>query len=103
MIPNNSGNPSHTSDNTGQLLALSGGALLNAQQAAKYLNLSESYIRKATARNALPFIKIGTRVLFKKDALNEWIDRHAVAPNSEVSQRAEGIAATALLRKGARA
>ena len=93
-------NPPRTSITTAELTAMSGGALLNAEQAAKYLNLSESYIRKATARNALPFIKIGTRVLFKRDALNAWIDSHAVATNTELSQRAGTIVATALLRKG---
>jgi excisionase family DNA binding protein len=100
MTDNLNGNSSRATDTTADLTAMSGGALLNAEQAAKYLNLSESYIRKATARNALPFIKIGTRALFKRDALNAWIDSHAVATNSEISQRAGTIVATALLRKG---
>jgi excisionase family DNA binding protein len=82
--------------------ALSGGNLMDCAQAAHYLNLSESFLRKAVAGNRVPYIRIGTRVLFKRDALNDWIDRHAVASNVEISQQAEGIAATALLRKGAR-
>jgi excisionase family DNA binding protein len=96
------GTPSPSTESTAKVIAQSDGALLNAEQAAKYLNLSESYIRKATARNALPFVKIGTRVLFKRDALNEWIDSHTVATNAEVSERAGTIAATALNRRARR-
>ncbi|MFI5201566.1 MAG: helix-turn-helix domain-containing protein, partial [Candidatus Kapaibacterium sp.] len=99
MTQVNYGNPSRTSDNTtAQLTAQSGGALLNAEQAAHFLGLSVSYLRKAVAGNRVPYIRIGTRVLFKRAALEAWIDSHSVATTSEVSQRAEGIAASALLR-----
>ena len=101
MQNNLSGNTSLTTDtNTPQLLALSGGSLLDCAQAAHYLNVSESYVRKKVGANAIPYFRLGTRVLFRKSELDSWLDRHAIATNSEVSQRAEGIAATALLRKG---
>ena len=100
MTHAHTGNPSRTTDTTPELTAMSGGALMDCAQAAHYLNLSESYLRKAVAGNRIPYVRIGTRVLFKRDALNAWIDFHAVATNAEISQRAEGIAATALLRKG---
>jgi excisionase family DNA binding protein len=85
---------------TAQLTALSGGALLNAEQAAQYLSLSTSYIRKACAGNRIPFVRVGTRTLFRRVDLDGWIQERVVPTNSEVKARAEGIVATALLRKG---
>ncbi len=73
--------------------------LLNSSQAATYLNVSESYVRKAVARNSIPFVRIGTRVLFKRETLNEWIDRHTVATADVVSNEASHRAVTLYSRR----
>jgi excisionase family DNA binding protein len=73
------------------------GALLNAKQAAQYLNLSESFIRKATAKNVLPYVKIGTRVLFRQSDLDAWIQMRSIPMKDEFSSRAEALAATVML------
>lgn len=96
-------NHSQISDNaTGQLLAQSDGSLLNTAQASKILNLSESWLRKAVAGNRIPFIRIGTRVLFRRVDLDSWISEHFVPTGAEVEARAQTIAATAMLPRSRR-
>lgn len=72
-------------------------ALLNAQQAAAYLNLSQSFIRKSVAANRIPFIRIGTRTLFRPCDLDAWIGERLVPTAGQVQDRAERLAASALL------
>jgi excisionase family DNA binding protein len=72
-------------------------ALLNAQQAAAYLNLSQSFIRKSVAANRIPFIRIGTRTLFRPCDLDAWIGERFVPTHEQVQARAERLAATTLL------
>ncbi len=81
---------------------MSGGGLLNAEQAAQYLSLSTSYIRKACAANRIPFVRVGTRTLFRRVDLDEWIAARFVPTNAEVQARAGTIAATALNRRAGR-
>ncbi|HEY3876471.1 MAG TPA: helix-turn-helix domain-containing protein [Candidatus Kapabacteria bacterium] len=69
-------------------------ALLNAEQAAQYLNLSESFIRKAVGRNGIPFVRIGTRTLFRRSDLDTWVASHIVPTADAVSDQASHIAAT---------
>ena len=91
-----------TTDNTAFLKPASDGALLDCAQAAHYLSLSESYIRKAVASNRIPYIRIGSRTLFRRSDLDCWIEQHFVATSAEVESRAQSIAASTMLRKGAR-
>jgi excisionase family DNA binding protein len=41
---------------------------------SKYLKVSKSLIYKMVSRNDIPFCKIGSRIIFKKDDLDKWID-----------------------------
>ena len=91
--------PGIPEDNIPTLSALDRGAPLDCGQAAHFLNLSESYVRKAVSGNRIPHLKIGSRVLFRRDALDAWIDSHAVATNAEISRRAEGIAGTYIVTR----
>ena len=77
--------------------------LLNAEQVAQYLNVSQSYIRKAVARNTIPFVRIGTRTLFRRSDLDTWVAEHIVPTQYNVQDRAKTLAATAMLREGRRA
>jgi excisionase family DNA binding protein len=73
-------------------------ALLDCAQTAHYLSLSESYIRKAVCSNRIPFVRIGTRTLFRRADLDAWINDQVVPTNSKISVNAEKIAATKMLR-----
>ena len=73
--------------------------LLNAEQAASYLNISESFIRKAVAGRRIPFVSIGTRKLFRRSDLDEWVGARVVRTDEEIYSQAQTIAATAKLRR----
>ena len=66
--------------------------LLDATGAARYLSLSESYIRKAVANRRIPFVRIGKRTLFRRSDLDGWIEAHLIRSNSEVQSDARAIA-----------
>ncbi len=72
--------------------------LMSCKQAADYLNLSESYIRKAVVANRIPYIRFGTRVLFRRSDLDSYIAQHLVQSSSDVRVAAEKIVATTMLR-----
>ena len=53
--------------------------LLNYKQAAKYLSVSESYLRKLKAKGILPHVFIGSRgIRFRVNSLNRWIEKREV-------------------------
>jgi excisionase family DNA binding protein len=84
-------------NNTNLPTSLSQGALLDCAQTAHYLNLSESFIRKAVCSNTIPFVRIGTRTLFRRADLDQWINERVVPTNNKVNTSAEGISAIAML------
>ncbi len=90
-------NPSIIPDSSTDSSTVSNGGLLSAEQAAQYLNLSESFVRKAVAGKRIPFVRIGTRTLFRRADLEWWISEHVVTTNSEIHGRAESRAASAML------
>lgn len=53
--------------------------LLNVTEAAEYLRCSKSYLYKLAERRELPHLKVGSRLLFRVDQLNRWLDSHMVA------------------------
>ena len=47
---------------------------LTIKQAAKYLNLSEAFIRKCTRRRSIPFARIGSKALrYRRQDLDNWM------------------------------
>ena len=68
--------------NPGQIQAkamLFDNQLLTYHEAAKYLSISESYLRRLKGRNQIGFVPIGNRgVRFRVSSLNRWIDRKEV-------------------------
>jgi excisionase family DNA binding protein len=55
--------------------------LWNRQQAARALGISERSLFSATKSGTIPFVRIGSRVLYSVDALKKWVDQQApVAP-----------------------
>jgi excisionase family DNA binding protein len=54
--------------------------LLDISQACRILNLSKSKIYKLTSRREIRFIKAGSKVLFRPEDLQSFIDGHLVEP-----------------------
>lgn len=46
---------------------------LDVDMAAKYVCLSKSFIYKKVYRNEIPHYKIGSKTLFDKDEIEQWI------------------------------
>ena len=54
--------------------------LLTYKQAAKYLSVCESYLRRLKAEGRIPFVPIGVRgVRFRVVSLNRWIEKREIA------------------------
>ena len=50
--------------------------LLDYSEAAKYLSVSESYLRKLKLRRQIPFVPLGNRAIrFRVGSLNNWIEK----------------------------
>jgi len=54
--------------------------LLTAQEAADVLRTTASRVRGMALGGGLPHLRLGGRVLFPLDALNEWINRNTEVP-----------------------
>ena len=48
--------------------------ILTAQQAARYLKVSDWLIYESVKRREIPHIKLGGRVLFRRDTLDTWME-----------------------------
>jgi excisionase family DNA binding protein len=46
---------------------------LNVQELAKYINMSESYMYKMVSKKLIPYIKLGTRTLFDRAQIDQWV------------------------------
>lgn len=54
--------------------------LLSIKKAAELTGLSVATLYKYKLLRVVPFVKIGTRVLFEEDRLSAWIDEHRREP-----------------------
>jgi excisionase family DNA binding protein len=52
--------------------------LQTIQDASEHTGLLVSFLRKMIFDRTIPFVKIGKRVYFDRDELNQWIDSHKV-------------------------
>ena len=59
--------------------------VLDGKPAAKYIGMSESFLRKDRSEGPRknhtpgpPFLKIGRRVVYLIDDLDEWLEKHRV-------------------------
>lgn len=52
--------------------------LLNTKEAQNYLNVSIHQIYKLTSNRLISFVKLGNRCYFKKEHLEEYIQRNIV-------------------------
>ena len=54
--------------------------LLSIGEAAKRLGLKKATVYKYVGLRAVPFVKLGSRVLFDPIRLDAWVKAHAVEP-----------------------
>ena len=46
---------------------------LDVQELTDYIHMSESYVYKKVSLNQIPHIKLGTRTLFEKNQIDNWV------------------------------
>jgi excisionase family DNA binding protein len=46
---------------------------LDVQELIDYIHMSESYIYKKVSQNQIPHIKLGTRTLFERNQIDNWV------------------------------
>lgn len=49
--------------------------LISVNEAAQMLNLSKSYLYRETHNRTIPHVRIGSRILFRIEDLNSWIEK----------------------------
>jgi excisionase family DNA binding protein len=57
---------------------------LNLTEVADYLKMSKSTIYKWCGNGQIPYIKTGKLLLFKKDAIDSWLDQYNVPSKEQV-------------------
>jgi excisionase family DNA binding protein len=58
-------------------------SLLNVDEAAAYLGLSEKSVRKRVGDRKIPYIKVGALLRFRREQLDAWLDANSFAPEDE--------------------
>ncbi|MGH0430943.1 helix-turn-helix domain-containing protein [Bacillus hominis] len=46
---------------------------LNVQEIANYIGVSRDLIYKMVRTNEIPFIRVGKRLLFRKESIDKWL------------------------------
>jgi excisionase family DNA binding protein len=54
--------------------------VMNVKEVAKYLNCSESCIRKLKREQKIPFFRVATKLLFYKEKIDKWLSETEVVP-----------------------
>jgi excisionase family DNA binding protein len=57
--------------------------IMNVSEAAKYLRVSESIIRRLVKQTRIPYFKIEGRYLFYRLKLVEWINSITISPSGQ--------------------
>lgn len=53
---------------------------LNIKEAAEYLGISVQTLYQWVSKRKIPFVKIGSRTMFRESSLQEYIEAHEVQP-----------------------
>ena len=48
--------------------------IYNIRDLSNYLKISPSEIRKLVRQNKIPYFRVGNRIKFEKQSINEWIE-----------------------------
>ena len=58
-------------------------ALLSIREASELLNLCEKSVwNHAAPRGSLPVVRIGSRLLFRREDIDRWVESRVVRPES---------------------
>jgi excisionase family DNA binding protein len=58
-------------------------SLMNVEEAAAFLGLTEKSVRKRVEQRTIPFIKVGALLRFKRTQLDAWLDANSFDPEGE--------------------
>jgi excisionase family DNA binding protein len=61
---------------------------LDVKEFSNYLNISVSMTRKLIRQNAVPYHKLGNKILFDKDEIDKWWE--STNENSQENKKKEG-------------
>jgi len=51
---------------------------ISVKEAAEYLGISKDLVYSLVRHKQIPNVKVGRRILFRKEALNDWLERQEV-------------------------
>jgi excisionase family DNA binding protein len=65
-------------------------SILNLNEASKYLDISPSHLYKLTSTKQIPhFCPQGKKLYFKREELDEWLQRNRKSSHEEIEQIAD--------------
>ena len=77
-----------------ELIATSQKEVLNADEAAKFLNVSKSHLYKLTMGRKIPHYKpLGKLIYFRKTELEQWLLANRCATDEELNEQAQAYCA----------
>jgi excisionase family DNA binding protein len=79
--------------------------LLSVDETASLLGLKKSTIYKMTClKNSIPFLKLGTRVLFRPSELESWLSAHSHGPESaiKIARKVSAVKRPVVIKGGVR-
>ncbi len=62
-------------------------SILDVKGIAAYLNVDENWIYQRTRKQEIPFIKKGKYCMFRKSAIDTWLNQDAIKPLSPFTQQ----------------
>ena len=66
--------------------------VLTADETARYMGISKSYLYKLTMRGDIPHYKpMGKMCYFNRHELEEWLQQNRVSTSTEINDRANAI------------
>lgn len=51
--------------------------LIDEKQAAKLLSVSEKHLYNQRKQGVIPYVPLGTRILYDPEALRQWVSKHS--------------------------
>lgn len=58
---------------------------LSIEQAAVHLNVTERAVRNWIARKTIEYVKMGKYVRFRKEYLDQWVEKNTVKPIKKIA------------------
>jgi excisionase family DNA binding protein len=61
--------------------------LFTVKEASKYLNCSESSMRKLIKEKQIPYFRIQSKILFNKETIDNWIENQQFENTQKIKER----------------